>query len=54
MKKLKRINAGHYYIPGFNEIHIYKINRNLWGWCIDRGMTKGTAATLRELKRLFI
>ena len=52
MKKLKKECAGHYYFENENGeiIHIYQIERHLWGYCIGRGMTKGTFKSLREAR----
>jgi hypothetical protein len=53
--KLRKESAGFYYIDtGREVVHIWKISRGLWGYNIGKGMTRGTARTLRELKEKFI
>ena len=52
MKKLKKEMAGHYYFKNdeLETVHIYKIERGLWGYCIGHGMTKGFFKSLREAR----
>lgn len=55
-KKLHRESNGHYYAENdFNNqvLHIYRIDKNLWGYCYDRGMTKGMFPTLKDAKNYF-
>ena len=52
MKKLKKEMAGHYYFENdeLEIVHIYKIERGLWGYSIGKSMTKGTFGSLREAR----
>ena len=52
MKKLKKEMSGHYYFENdeLEIVHIYKIERGLWGYSIGKSMTKGTFSSLREAR----
>lgn len=52
MKKLKKEIAGHYYFENDEHeiVHIYKIDRDLWGYSIEKSKTKGTFKSLREAR----
>ena len=44
--------SGHYYFENdeLEIVHIYKIERGLWGYSIGKSMTKGTFSSLREAR----
>ena len=50
--KLKKLTAGHYYIDCDNgdTWNFCKVEKNLQIFRIDRGMTRKSARTLKELK----
>lgn len=52
MKKLHKLSAGNYYFENdeLEMVHIYKIERGLWGYSIGHSMTKGTFKSLREAR----
>lgn len=52
MKKLKKKMEGHYYFENdkLEIVHIYKIDRGLWGYSIGNSITKGTFKSLREAR----
>lgn len=55
-KKLNREEAGSYFVESdftTDILRIYRINKNMWGYCYGNGMTKGTFLSLREAKNHF-
>ena len=58
---LKKERAGFYYhtnkgnemIDGrtdWEKVHLYKIDYKTWGYCLDKGMTKGCFPSLKQLR----
>lgn len=52
MEKLKKKMEGHYYFENDEHeiVHIYKIDRGLWGYSVGKSITKGTFKSLREAR----
>lgn len=52
MNKLKKKMEGHYYFENDEHeiVHIYKIERDLWGYSVGKSITKGTFKSLREAR----
>lgn len=52
VKKLKKEMSGHYYFENDEHeiVHIYKIDRDLWGYSIGKSMAKDTFKSLREAR----
>lgn len=56
--RVKKASAGNYYIENYNAdgetAHIFRIEKEVWGWNLGHGMTKDTFTSLREAKEALL